>query len=150
MADKEAKTRALEVFVGEWDLEARFEEAPPGPRPDGRAWVTFEWGPGEKFLVQRWAIPIPEAPDGVAIIAFHEDRDGYLQHYFDSRGVFRVYEMSLDDEVWKLWRVDQPDFDQRWEASFGDDGATIEGTWELREDDGVWKKDFDLIYTRVV
>jgi hypothetical protein len=30
------------------------------------------------------------------------------QHYYDSRGVARIYQMSLNDGGWKLWR--DPDF----------------------------------------
>jgi hypothetical protein len=53
----------LEPFVGEWEMEVSF----PGPSPIGGARTTFEWMPGERLLVQRWEIPIPEAPDGLAV-----------------------------------------------------------------------------------
>ena len=98
---------ALEPFVGEWRLVAVFKVLPPA---DIGARVTFEWLPGKRFLIQRWEVPIPEAPDGIAIIgADPESAGNYLQHYFDSRGVARVYKMSFADGVWKLWR-DEPDF----------------------------------------
>jgi hypothetical protein len=108
--------------------------------------------PGEQFLVQRWEVPIPEAPDGIAIIGFDAGRDTYLQHYFDSRGVARVYEMSFSDGVWKLWR-ESPDFSpldfrQRFEGTFSDDGRTIAGRWEISGDGSSWEHDFDLTYTR--
>jgi hypothetical protein len=75
-----------------------------------RARVGFEWLPGRRFLVERWEVPVPEAPDGIAIIGVDPDSEGnYLQHYFDSRGVARVYRMSFRDGVWKLWRY-EPDF----------------------------------------
>jgi hypothetical protein len=42
----------------------------------------FEWLPGERFLIQRWEVPVPEAPDGIAIIGSDPKREGnYLQHY---------------------------------------------------------------------
>ena len=52
---------------------------------------------------------MPEAPDGLAVIGFDERRGTLLQHYFDSRGVARVYEMSLDGESGRC-RATQPDF----------------------------------------
>ena len=69
---------------------------------------------------------MPEAPDGLAIIGFDEGRGTFLQHYFDSRGIARVYAMSLEDGVWTLWR-DAPDFltlefAQRYTGTFSDDG----------------------------
>jgi hypothetical protein len=140
---------ALEPFVGEWSLVAAFGDEPA----DVGAWVSFEWLPGERFLVQRWEVPIPEAPDGIAIIGADPEREGgYLQHYFDSRGVARVYKMSLDDGVWKLWRHEPDlsplDFEQRFSGTFGDDGTTIAGSWEMCHDGTTWEHDFDLTYKK--
>ena len=73
----------LEPFVGEWRVEVTF----PGQPPAGSgARTTFELMPGERFLIQRWTVPIPEAPDGIAIIGFAEETGKLLQHYFDTRG----------------------------------------------------------------
>jgi hypothetical protein len=137
---------ALAPFVGEWKILAAFENMPPA---DIGARASFEWLPGERFLVERWEVPVPEAPDGIAIIG----ADGnYLQHYFDSRGVARVYKMSIEDGVWKLWR-DEPDFSaldfsQRFAATFSKDSNTIVGRWEICHDGKTWEHDFDLTYTR--
>ena len=91
----------LSAFIGEWSIEAAF----PGARPTGvRGRTVFEWMRGRQFVVQRWEVPRPDAPDGIAIIGFVEARETYLQHYFDSRGVARVYEMSFSNGVWKLRR----------------------------------------------
>jgi hypothetical protein len=88
-------TLALEPFVGEWNLVAVFKHLAPA---DAGARVNFDWLPEERFLIQRWEVPIPEAPDGIAIIGADPESEGnYLQHYFDSRGVARVYKMSFED-----------------------------------------------------
>lgn len=68
-------------------------------------------------------------------------------HYFDSRGVFRVYEASVDDTAWRLWR-DAPGFSQRFAGTFADDGKTTEGLWELCEDDEHWASDLQITYRR--
>ena len=142
---------ALTPFIGEWRLSAGFGHAPAA---DLGAWARFEWLPGERFLVERWEVPIPEAPDGIAIIGADPDSEGnYLQHYFDSRGVARVYRMSVEAGVWKLWR-DQPDFSaldfsQRFTGTFSADGRSIAGRWEICHDGGkTWEHDFDLTYTK--
>jgi hypothetical protein len=141
---------ALDPLVGEWSIEARFQNMPAGGEP-GR--VTFEWMAGKKFLVQRWEVPHPEAPDGMAIIGPDPDGAGYLQHYFDSRGVARVYRMSFADQTWTLERSTADwsplDFAQRYRGRFSEDGATIEGAWETNDDGSTWHHDFDLIYTRL-
>jgi hypothetical protein len=134
----------LDALVGEWTMEA---VPPGGPAWPGNAGVRFEWMEGRQFLIERWHIDTPEAPDGIAIIGAGDGPDGLRQHYFDSRGVHRVYEMTLDDGVWTLSR-DEPDpFPQRFTGTFSDDGKTITGRWEKHED-GAWGTDFDLTYKR--
>jgi hypothetical protein len=141
---------ALEPLVGEWSMAAVFEGLPP---VDAGANVSFEWLPEKRFLIERWEVPIPEAPDGIAVIGADPNSDGtYLQHYFDSRGVARVYRMSLENGVWKLWR-DEPDlspldFSQRFTGTFDDDGKTITGRWEICHDGETWEHDFDLTYLK--
>ena len=73
----------------------------------------------------------------------------YFQLYSDERGVCRVYEMSIGNGEWKLWREGEP-FSQRFSATFSDDGNTITGRWEIAEDGTNYTTDFDLIYRRVV
>ena len=139
----------LERFIGEWTMQVTFPGAPPVE--GGR--VVFEWMTGEQFLIQRWAVPVPEAPDGLAVIGFDGGRGTFLQHYFDSRGIARVYVMSLEDGVWTL-RREEPDFSpldfaQRYTATFSDDGTMIVGRWEIAHDGAAWEHDFDLTYVRV-
>ncbi|MFL5870678.1 MAG: hypothetical protein ACJ75R_06320 [Solirubrobacterales bacterium] len=141
---------ALEPLVGEWAMVPEFERLPP---VEAAATVSFEWLPGRRFLIERWQIPVPQAPDGIAIIGADPGREGgYVQHYFDSRGVARVYEMSFANGVWKLWRerpdVSPLDFAQRFTGTVSDDGQTIAGAWEICEDGETWEHDFDLTYTR--
>jgi len=150
MTSSGVSLQSLAPFVGEWGLVAAFKDIPPA---DIGARVTFEWLPGERFLIQRWEVPIPEAPDGIAIIGPDPESDGnYLQHYFDSRGVARVYRMTFEDGVWKLWRdepdVSQLDFAQRYAGTFSDDGKTIAGSWEICHDGKTWEHDFHLTYTK--
>ena len=138
----------LEAFVGEWMMEAAFPNVAPS---DVRGRTVFEWMPGGRFLVQRWDVPHPDAPDGIAIIGYDENRETYLQHYFDSRGVARVYEMSFDGRIWKLSRTAADfsplNFSQRFEGAFGDDRGTIQGSWESSNDGSTWEHDFELKYS---
>src|SRR3954454_7638810 len=141
---------ALKPLVGEWRMMPTFKHMPP---VDTSARVTFEWMPGERFLIQRWEVPVPEAPDGLAIIGLDPEQEGrYLQHYFDTRGVARVYRMSLANGVWSLWRdradFSPLDFAQRYTGTFSEDDKTIVGAWEICHDGETWEHDFALSYTR--
>jgi hypothetical protein len=144
----------LAALVGDWRMAAEFEGAPPA---ESSARVGFEWMPGRRYLIERWEIsgldPLEMPAAGIAIIGADPEIEGnFLQHYFDSRGVARIYKMSLRDGVWKLWR-DSPDhspldFSQRYTGTFSDDGKSISGSWEICHDGTTWEHDFDLTYTK--
>jgi hypothetical protein len=135
----------LDVLVGEWALEATPPGGPPWPG-GGRA--TFEWHESGRHLVQRWTVELPEAPDGTAIIGCDAANGTYYQLYTDERNVCRVYEMSIGDGEWMLWRDGAP-FPQRFIATISEDGKTIAGRWEKAEDGTNFETDFDFTYTKV-
>ena len=136
----------LERLVGEWTLEARW----PGGKPwAGGGKVTFEWHDSRAHLIERTTIELPEAPDGISIIGCDAANGTYFQLYSDERGVCRVYQMSISDDEWTLWREGEP-FSQRFTARISDDGNTITGRWEIAEDFTHYTTDFVLIYRRVL
>jgi hypothetical protein len=133
----------LQPFIGTWRLEASL--GPPGIT--GTA--VFEWELGGAYVIQRSEVPVPQAPDGLCLISANPDGDGFVQHYFDSRGVTRVYQMTFDGTTWTLLR-EQPDFSpldfkQRYVGTFGDD--RIDGRWES-DSGGGYQLDFELNYVR--
>jgi hypothetical protein len=68
-------------------------------------------------------------------------------HYFDSRGVFRVYEAGVDERALRFWR-DAPGFSQRFTGTFADGGDTIAGLWQLCTDGATWNDDAAITYRR--
>ena len=134
----------LERLVGRWTVESRW----PGddePWPGGGE-TTFEWHDSRQHLVQRSTVELPEAPDSVSIIGCDAANGTWYQLYTDERGVCRVYEMSIDQREWKLWRSGEP-FDQRFSAVLDDDGTTMSGSWD-RVDDGELVVDFEQTFRR--
>jgi hypothetical protein len=135
--------RRLEPLVGTWRMDASFAGAGPGT-------ARFEWVLDRRFLIE-WS-EAPGAPDGIAIVGLDPD-GGYVQHYFDSRGIARVYAMTFGDGTWTLLR-DRADFTplgfaRRFTANVDEDAGTIHGRWERSDDGGVtWEHDFDLTYTK--
>ncbi|MCA1677801.1 MAG: DUF1579 domain-containing protein [Actinobacteria bacterium] len=97
----EKALKELEPLVGEWTLEA----IPPGREPwPGGAGATIGWHDSGAHLVQRSTVEMPEAPNGVSIMGCDAANGTYYQLYSDGRGVCRVYEMSIGDGEWRLWR----------------------------------------------
>lgn len=137
--------KELEPLVGQWRLTAI--------GPDGVAWPgegrsSFEWHDSLTHLVQRTSLSVPGAPDAISIIGCDGADGTYYQLYSDERGVCRVFEMSIGDGEWRLWRDGAP-FPQRFIGSFRDSGDRIVGRAEKAEDGTSFKLDFELIFTRL-
>ena len=144
--DRPDHDTTLDVLVGEWTVQAGIPDVPPGR-------VVFEWALDRTFLVQRSEVPKSPFPSSLAVIARDAAAGGFTQHYFDSRGVVRVYAMTFEDGVWTLFR-DRPDFtplsfSQRFTGRLSDDGRVIRGLIERTDDAGEWIEDFGVTYTRV-
>ena len=141
----EMALKQMEPLVGQWALEA----IPPGGEPwPGEARATIAWHDSGAYLVERGTVDLPEAPDVLKIMGCDAANGTYHQLYSDDRGVCRVYEMSIGDGEWRLWRSGQP-FPQRFSGRFEDDGNTISGRWEKAEDGENYETDFDLVYRKV-
>ena len=144
----------LDALVGQWETEAT-HRLMPGIVVRGRA--TFEWLEGGRFLIWRAHYEHPEIPDSISILgredAGYSGRSsgpggGCSMHYFDSRGVSRVYALGAETGVWRFWR-DSPGFSQRFTGTLSADGNTITGVTELSQDGTTWEEDLPITYKRV-
>ncbi len=141
-----AALKSLAPLSGTWRSMAA-NPLERGPRRV-RGRVTFEWLEGGRYLVQRWTNAAP-FPSGISIIGADGSTKKLVMRYFDSRGVARIYRISLARGVLKIWR-DAPGFSQRFTGRFSADGKRIDGRWEKSTDGVTWEHDFDLTYTRWV
>jgi hypothetical protein len=143
--EAETALKALEPLAGEWTLEASL-----APGVGGTA--TFEWTLDRKFLACRTEIPVEGAPSSHSIIALRDDGAGFTMHYFDSRGIVRLYAMTIGGGAWTLLRTEADfsplPFQQRYLGSFSADGRRIDGRWERSEGGRDWELDFELNYVR--
>jgi hypothetical protein len=140
MTDRADPLEGLTVLVGAWKTVA--------PAMEAEGMTTFEWLQGGGFLIERSTVARPEFPNSISIIGATAPDGGLQQHYFDSRGVARVYEMTLANGTWTLFR-EGPDWPQRYVGNFSDDGNTITGRWERGDRPGdPLQHDFDLNFTR--
>jgi hypothetical protein len=134
---------SLNALVGTWTIAFTHVALPDTVHGQ----KTYEWLEGNHFLIERSRMEHPEVPDSIGIIGTHDSSEGLAAHYFDSRGVARIYQMSLLDGTWKVWR-DAPGFSQRFTGKFSDDGNTINVSGELSKDGVKWEHDFEQIYMK--
>jgi hypothetical protein len=137
--------KLFSVLIGNWTTTGTHPLV-PDTILHGRA--SFEWLENGAFLITRSEIDEPEFPSHVAIFGSDDLVDEYFMLYFDERAVSRKYQVTLQDNIWKMWR-NAPGFSQRFTGTIVDDGNTIIGKWELSRDDTSWEKDLELTYKRV-
>jgi hypothetical protein len=139
---------AMDRLVGEWDVTA-------GPFPGGLATAhgrtTTAWILGAHYLEQRTTMLDP-VPDSVVVLGGDAGLGRVWYHYFDSRGVTRLYVATFHGHTWSLKRdqhdVTPLDFAQRFHAEVSVDGRTMTGAWEKSPDGLIWEHDFDLTCRR--
>ena len=132
-------------LVGAWSSEATL--AVPGIVVPGTA--SVEWLEGERFLIWRARVDHPDFPDSISILG---DTDSLRWHYFDSRGIHRLLELSVTDDgsaIARLVPLSSSHFSQRPTVTFADADATIIGTSQISYDNETWTDDLAITYRRV-
>jgi hypothetical protein len=138
----------LSLLAGEWDVEFSSMSFHPDPSAVGHGRSSFEWLEGGAFMIEHSEADSPEAPKGIIIIGPDDAAGTYCLLHYDSRGVSRIYQMSLSNTTWKIWR-DFSGFSQRFTGTISEDGRNIRASWEKSNDGSHWEHDFDLTYTKI-
>lgn len=141
-----ADARTLEALgrrlVGAWTTEATHPKF-PGTVVPGTA--SVEWLEGQRFLIFRARTEHPDFPDSISVIG---ETEGLRMHYFDSRGVYRIYELAVTDEGWEIARDAPDEFSQCLQLTFADDDNTMVGTSRISYDGTTWDDDLAITYHR--
>ena len=140
---QDSELQGWQWLVGTWATEAT-HPALPGTLVNGQA--TFEWLEDQRFLLQRSHYDHPEIPDAIAISGIIDGKQS--MHYFDPRGVHRVFAVDITAHTWQFWN-DAPGFSQRFTGTLSDDGNAIDGQGELSRDGATWERDLAITYRRV-
>lgn len=140
-------------LVGQWTMEAT-HRAFPGAVITGSG--SFEWLSGERFLIYRTHYDHPDFPDSVSIIG---GQDGLRMHYFDSRGVIRLYDVAVTGDGWSITMQRSADagafasgdapFSQRLMYAFVEADQSMSVLGQLAHDDVTWEDDIEVTYRRL-
>ena len=142
----------MDRLIGEWDASGEMNVDGETIRVTGH--TTIE-SLGE-YVVLRTTVEPPEFPDSVSILGGGPDGEPAPMHYFDERGVQRLYLSSVEAGRWLIthadesWR-DSPGHNQRYIGEIAPDGSRITGAWErgLGAAGDRWELDFTLDFQRV-
>ena len=145
--------KQFEPLIGEWHGEGEIPMEPPM-----KVSVEAKISRLGKFIVFSTVCTPAEVPDSVSIIGGAPEGEPQPMHYFDSRGVKRLFLMALDGPALKIWRApgedwngpDGPGFNQRFIGEISADGKTIAGRWErgMGAAGDRWEIDFPINYLR--
>jgi len=147
--NKQNPIEPLARLAGEWATEMTHRLL-PGTVLHGRS--TFELLEGGMFLVLREYVDHPEFPgSSLSVVGGAGEQDLHM-HYFDARGVVRIFEATVDGSVWTFVR-EKPDFSpldfrQRISWTLSEDARTITALGEIGRDGEKWQDDIHITYRR--
>jgi hypothetical protein len=145
--------KQLEPLIGEWHGDGEIPmDHPMKISEEGRSSASGSSSSSARWPSRRrW-------PDSISIIGGATEGEPQPMHYFDSRGVKRLYLTAVEGSTWKIWRApgedwngpDGPGFNQRFIGEISADGRTIAGRWErgMRDAADEWETDFPINYVR--
>jgi hypothetical protein len=140
-------TRSLKQFdslIGEWMMVGTHPHLPSSVQGHS----TFEWLREGALLVWHFNWEDGKGiPNAYSVIGQDDALEPCSMLYTDERGVARIYQMTLADGVWKMWR-ESTGFSQRMTGTFSADGNTITWQGELSRDGSTWEPDLMVTYTR--
>jgi hypothetical protein len=135
--------KQFDILIGEWNMVGTHPQLPA----TAFGHSSFEWLVEGFLLVWRFEWEPGGPPTALSVIGHDGTAETCCMLYSDERGVARIYQMSLEGGVWKMWR-DSPGFLQRVTGTFSDDGNTITCHGELSRDGSNWEQDLGVTYTR--
>jgi hypothetical protein len=133
-------------LVGQWTTEAT-HPAVPGTVISGSSQV--EWLEGERFVIYKTHYDHPDFPDAISIIG---DTDGLHMHYFDVRGVYRLFELTVTAGGWaiSMGRHGDAPFAQRVTYTFEHGDQEMSGKGQLSYDEVNWNDDLEITCRRAL
>jgi Protein of unknown function (DUF1579) len=151
MPERAAPQEQLQVFIGKWHAEGTSFAAgqtKQNPRGSPEKWLsdeTFEWLPGQFFVLQRWDAVTGTNPFlGTAIIGWDDTNQHYMTRSYENHGFVRDYVTRVDGDVWTFTGDSE-----RARVEFTDRGNTQQIAWEWRQPGGDWLPLCDRLAQRV-
>ncbi len=142
----------FEPLIGQWHGAGEISTEPPLKMS-----VEAKIERLGEFIVFRSVGEPAELPDSLSIIGGAAQGEPQPMHYFDARGVKRLFMTSLEGSTWKIWLApgqdwngpSGPGFNQRFIGEISGDGNTIEGRWDrgLGDAGDEWEVDFPINYS---
>src|SRR5207244_3330884 len=91
--------KQFDVLVGELSMIGRHPVFPSAAHGHS----SFEWLMQGALLVWHFDWDQPGPPSALSVIGHDDTEETCSMLYADERGVARIYQVSLEGGVWKMW-----------------------------------------------
>ena len=142
--------KRLGVFLGRWHTTGEVAVTASTPAAKVDAIDTYEWYPGEFFLIHHADGKVGNDPiQSIEIMGYDPGRQCYFASFFDSTGGFGVEELRRDGNTW-TWRGANVMGvkEHRCIAVVSHDGKTVRARHEKSEDGKNWALWMDVTLTK--
>ena len=150
-AKRGAAHEQLNVFIGTWHAEGEsyaVGQTKKDPRGSVEQWIsdeTYEWLPGQFFVMQTWDAKTGTNPfRGSAIISHDAVAGNYMTRSYENHGFIRDYITRVEGDTWTF-----SGDTERARIEFKDGGKTQAIAWEWRKPGGVRLPLCDRVARRV-
>ena len=127
----------LSIFLGKWQVEGQNHEwAPVAPGAKVTGEESYEWMPGEFFLLSKWDRHIGETDHiGMGLIHYDSESRFFSADHYDNLGYNNTYLLVPDRNVWKFIGTKE-----RATVEFNRNENSFTENWEITSDNGItWK-----------
>lgn len=142
--------KKLGVFLGKWHTTGDVAGPASFPAAKVDAIDTYEWYPGEFFLVHHADASVGDDNiKSIEIIGYDSERQCYFASFFDSTGGVGVEEVRRDGNTW-TWRGSNVMGvkEHRCIAVISSDGKTVRARHEKSDDGKSWELWMDVTLKR--
>lgn len=143
----------LNAFAGKWLTSGQQHASPVGPAARITAVETYEWLPGEQFLVHRFDGRVGDAPAVcLEVIGRDAAAEDYPVHSYYNTGVRNEWRLHERDGAWLMtgqWDIGGHPTDVRCTLVFSEDGDAMAGKWEYADAAHAWHAFWEVDARRV-
>ena len=148
-----AELQRLNAFVGKWKTEGQQHAGPVGPAARVTAVQTFEWLPGNFFLIHRFDGRVgDDVAACIEITGYDAGNRTYRLHTYYNTGLQNDWQLDPRGDGWMLtgtWQMAGQATKVRCAIAFGDDGKSMTAKWESSVDGATWQLFWDLKAARL-
>ncbi len=130
----------LAPFIGIWRTSGQILATDTSPAILVHGIDSYEWLPGEYFLLHKVDVMIGENKiNNTEIIGWDYETGNYFMHAYDTSGIYSCMHATVNGNHWVY---EGPT--EKFVGGFNKDRSEFSGLWYTREKDTAWQQWMDI------